>query len=93
MGDQLQQNTTAFTPKSLSGTSGSGSPLFGRNAGGGIGFFPPGLNPAVKETPSIQQLLSSFQQQQGFGTGFGGQNNEFSDLISSLVGQGQSLSK
>ena len=79
MGDQLQQNTTAFTPKTATGSA--QSPLEQQlNLPGGFGI-------------QMQQLLGSSQQQQGFGTGFGGQNNEFSDLISSLVGQGQSLSK
>ena len=58
------------------------------NQSGGRGLTPLGQRP-------LQQLLSSFQlpQQQGFGTGLGGQNDELSSLINAIMGQGQSLSK
>ena len=89
MGEQLQQNTTAFTPKSLSGTSGlrrafgsAQSPLEQQLS------LPAGFGMQMQ----LQQLLGSSQQQQGFGTGLCGQNNEFSALINSVKGQGHSLS-
>ena len=77
MGNQLQQGS---------------NPLIGLSGASG---FREQLSQQTAQSP-LQQLLSALQfpqQQQGFGTGLGGQNNEFSDLISSLVGQGQSLSK
>ena len=77
MGSQLQQGS---------------NPLIGLSGASG---FREQLSQQTAQSP-LQQLLSSFQlpqQQQGFGTGLGGQDNELSALINAIMGQGQSLSK
>ena len=84
MGNQLQQGSNPLIGLSgASGFSSAQSPLEQQlNLPARFGM-----------QMQLQQLLGSSQQQQGFGTGLGGQNNEFSALINAIIGQGQSLSK
>ena len=77
MGDQLQQ--------------GLSSPGFSRLPSSAQSPFEQQLNlPAgFGKQIQLQQLLGSSQQQQGFGTGFGGQNNNLSMLLSALLNPSQ----